>query len=110
MDSSSSAFQRTHSFSTGASESYGIQLAQNTREYLLGMAKTPKYLAPLRRVSEASSNIAQFWGERWLDARVEAVEVREGVRRHDLTCPVRHGARVVLPDQGEADTTVGSSR
>jgi len=89
---------------------YGIQLAQNTREYLLGMAKTPKYLAPLRRVSEASSNIAQFWGERWLDARVEAVEVREGVRRHDLTCPVRHGARVVLPDQGEADTTVGSSR
>lgn len=77
---------------------YGVVLAENAREYLLGMTRTPRYLAPIREVEAASAGIAAWWIERWLSNRVDSEEVLQRVSENDLTHPVRHGARVNLPD------------
>lgn len=83
---------------------YGISLAENTREYLLGLASEPRYLVPIRRVDEASSQIAQWWAERWLNNRIELAEVLHQVRSHRLIHPIQHGARVSLPAPAHLDT------
>jgi hypothetical protein len=75
-----------------------VLLAENAREYLLGMTSTPRYFAPVRDVEQASVGIAAWWIERWLSHRVDSDEVLQRAGQHDLTHPVRHGARVTLPD------------
>jgi hypothetical protein len=76
---------------------YGVLLARNARNYLLGMAARPQYLAPTRRVQHASACIATWWVERWLSGRIDSDEFLDRVRAHALTHPLQHGARVVLP-------------
>ncbi|MBI3467534.1 MAG: DUF4338 domain-containing protein [Planctomycetes bacterium] len=76
---------------------YGVQLARNTREYLLGLAKRPKHLLSHRDLCEVTEHIARWWTERWLVHRLERDDVLERVGRHTLVHPIRHGARVKLP-------------
>jgi hypothetical protein len=82
---------------------YGVQLAHNTREYLLGRAKRLRYLLPQRAPRQVTERIARWWVERWVVNRLQRDDVLERVARHRLVHPIRHGARVELPvvDEGQ---------
>lgn len=80
---------------------YGIALASNFREILLGLKSRPAYVIPARR--DASAGIVDFWRARWLSHRVESTEVIRAVSEHSLMSPVRHGARVVMPSNSRED-------
>jgi hypothetical protein len=80
---------------------YGIALASNFREILLGLKSRPEYIIPDRR--DATARIVDFWRVRWLANRVENATVIHAVREHSLASPVRHGARVVMPGSGGED-------
>ena len=86
---------------------YGIALAANFREVLLGVQSRPSYLIPDRR--DAADRIVDFWCERWLSRRIESGDVLAAVASHSLAVPIRHGARVVLPDSDESSDADGSS-
>jgi hypothetical protein len=74
---------------------YGIPLATNFRQVLLGLAERARSIVP--KTNEAAAAIAAFWGRRWLAPRAASREVRDAVRAHTLVYPVTHGARVQLP-------------
>jgi hypothetical protein len=76
---------------------YGVALARNFRDYLLGLEREPDYLLPLTNPAVASDGIAACWVERWLLGRIERDEVLRNIERHHLAYPVRHGARVPPP-------------
>jgi hypothetical protein len=76
---------------------YGVQLARNMREYLLGFVKRPQYLLALQDPHGASAQIARWWAERWLAHRIERDDVLDRISRQTLVHPIRHGARVELP-------------
>jgi hypothetical protein len=76
---------------------YGVALARNFREYLLGRASRPDYILANEEPRAATRSIARWWTSRWLGGRVERADVLEAVRSHRLIHPIRHGARVVLP-------------
>ena len=73
---------------------YGVQLAHNAGEYLLGRAKRLSYVFPQRACPDATAKIARWWSERWLVGRIEREDVLGRVARHTLVHPIRHGARV----------------
>jgi hypothetical protein len=73
---------------------YGITLIENTREFLIGLDRSPKYLIPPKDGATASRRIATYWKGRWLKRRVESEEVLAAVERHTLAYPISHGARV----------------
>lgn len=83
---------------------YGIALAANFREILLGLQSRPTYLVPNRR--DASSRIIDFWQTRWLMKRVQSEDVLRAIATHSLTAPVQHGARVSLVHAGEGRDSV----
>lgn len=74
---------------------YGIALAENFRDVLMGIDRTPRYVLPQRR--STGSAIGRFWIQRWLSRRIEQPGIIEAVARNTLTYPVQHGARVPLP-------------
>jgi hypothetical protein len=74
---------------------YGVALATNFREVLLGAALRPAYILPQSRRS--TTIIVNHWYDRWLTKRIEIPEVLADVERHQLTYPITHGARVTLP-------------
>lgn len=77
---------------------YGATLTSNTMRYLLRLDDRPNYLFSLDNVEASTSRIAQYWFERWAKPRMERREIDEKLAAHTLVRPVRHGARVVLPD------------
>lgn len=81
---------------------YGVSLVSNLRDYLLGIAKRPKYILKVGGGVGASRTIACWWMSRWVVARLQRGDVIEKIEQHTLIKPVRHGARVVMP---EADVT-----
>lgn len=76
---------------------YGVQLAHNMREYLLGLAKRLKYLLPQKSPDKVTESIAQWWLTRWVTNRIERDDVLDRLKQHALVHPIRHGARVILP-------------
>ena len=82
---------------------YVISLVRNARNFLLGIDKTPDYLAPLDDPARATRGIAQWWKDRWLRNRAMSEAVLAEVERHTLVYPIRHGARVVLTPTGQRD-------
>lgn len=76
---------------------YGVSMIRNLRDYLIGLAKKPEYIVPLRGAA-ATQNIAAWWRERWLRNRIMSDEVLEQVSCHTRVVPVTHGARV-SPDR-----------
>jgi hypothetical protein len=76
---------------------YGIPLARNFREVLLGLTDKVQYLIPLTRPEKRSAQFADFWIRRWLARRIDNDEVLSAVENHTLIYPIQHGARVSLP-------------
>ena len=77
---------------------YGVRLAVNTKEYLLGLEPKPRYLFSVDNAEQATSAIAQHWATRWLMPRLARPEAVEHLKVHTLVFPITHGARVLLPD------------
>lgn len=64
---------------------YGVWLAENGRDYLLGMTNQPRYIwEETLSPTEGTERIAAFWRARWLDARI----------RHDPALMQMEGFRV----------------
>lgn len=76
---------------------YGVQLADNAGEYLLGMEKRPRYYFPLKAPVATTQQIAEWWVRRWLLPRMMRPGTLDRVAGHQLVYPISHGARVPLP-------------
>lgn len=74
---------------------YVVPLVRNLRRYLLGFDSHADYLFDRTGSDEA---VATWWIERWLAPRITERELVTRLKRHNLTLPIRHGARVVLPE------------
>lgn len=81
---------------------YGVALASNFREFLLGHSHTPHYLIPQTHAKHRTELIADYWRQRWLLKRLSKPGVLEEVGRHTCVYPIRHGAQVELPRDQEA--------
>jgi len=73
---------------------YGIALAENFGDVLLGLSSKPRYIIPQERAKEKTAAIAAYWKARWLLNRIRNEEVMQRVTAHTLTYPITHGARV----------------
>ncbi|WP_219815087.1 MULTISPECIES: Druantia anti-phage system protein DruA [unclassified Rathayibacter] len=80
---------------------YGVRLVENLRDYSLGIDTEPRYLVDPEQV-DAPAAVAQWWFERWGHRRAGQAAVAESMRAHRLVRPLRHGARVSLPDIEDA--------
>jgi len=80
---------------------YGVSLASNFREVLLGLTSRPRYIFPQAHPQEVTRSIADFWMKRWLAGRIMNESVLERLPAHSLTHPIQHGARVALPPVAE---------
>lgn len=85
---------------------YGVPLVRNLREYLLGMDEEPTYIFDLSAPEKQTNEIVRWWTERWLSMRIESDDVLSRVEKHTLVRPVSHGARVVLPDIDDGQTSL----
>jgi hypothetical protein len=77
---------------------YGISLAENFGEVLLGLSNRPKYIIPQKHPKEQSKKIARYWIKRWLAGRSTNPEVLEQVAGHTTAYPITHGARVPVTE------------
>ena len=82
---------------------YGVPLAENFREVLLGREAKPKYWLSLKNAREHSDLLADFWRKRWLVGRITRPGILEAVNKHSLSYPITHGARVQMPEDGAGD-------
>lgn len=82
---------------------YGVALARNFRDVLLGLTNRADYVLP--DGADATKKIVDYWRDRWLAGRIRSEDVRLSVSNHVLISPVRHGARVSLP-VSEADAPI----
>jgi hypothetical protein len=73
---------------------YGIPLARNFREYLLGIDEKPAYYLPAKDPRAITTQIVHWWAERWLAPRIQKDEFLTRVAQHTLVHPIRHGARI----------------
>lgn len=76
---------------------YGVVLARNFRDVLLGVKSRPDFLLPAGAAGD--QQIVDYWRSRWLAGRIHDREVLKAVAAHVLLAPVRHGARVALPQK-----------
>src|ERR1051326_3081151 len=79
---------------------YGIPLATNYKEVLMGLSTRPSYIIPETNPTLRTSLLSFYWRKRWLLPRIERPEILERVSSHTLTYPIRHGARVPLGREG----------
>jgi hypothetical protein len=87
---------------------YGIPLASNFREILLGLETRPRYLLPQKHGQAVTNRIADFWVRRWLGQRIGHAGILEATAAHSVVHPVSHGARVVLPLVNAGDSQVAT--
>jgi hypothetical protein len=73
---------------------YGIPLAENFRDVLIGTGTSPRYILPQGRSTAPA--IGRFWIQRWLSRRIDQSGIIETVARNTLAYPVEHGARVPI--------------
>jgi hypothetical protein len=73
---------------------YGVQLARNFRDVLLGLADRPAYLLSTTQPKAATQRLATFWRRRWLAGRVSRPGILAAVAAQSLAYPVSHAARV----------------
>jgi len=83
---------------------YGVALARNFSDVLLGFEDEADYLLPSGSPQRSTQLLASYWRRRWLALRVLRPEVLESVKGHTLAYPVTHGARVPLqPSNGQRE-------
>jgi hypothetical protein len=80
---------------------YGVALARNFHEFLLGLSKSPHYLIPPTRAKHRTELIADYWRQRWLLKRLSKPGVLDEVARHTCVYPIRHGAQVEISRNGD---------
>jgi hypothetical protein len=81
---------------------YVCTLVNNPRRYLLGMDGVPEYIIPSdESPSLATESISAWWLGRWVQPRIARQEVLDRIRPVSLARPVRHPARVDLPEDEE---------
>ena len=73
---------------------YGIALAKNFSDVLLGRSHKPVFVLPQSNPRRRSELIADYWRRRWLSKRIENEKILADIEEHELTYPVTHGARV----------------
>jgi len=76
---------------------YGVNLARNVTDYVLGISKKPKYFLPRQNAEHISKKICSWWIERWVCGRIGRKDVLERIAGHTLVHPIVHGGRVELP-------------
>jgi hypothetical protein len=82
---------------------YGIPLATNFKEVLLGMEEKPQYIVRQSRPHEATEAIAAFWRRRWLSKRICRDGILEAVAGNTVDYPVRHGGLVPMqPEESDS--------
>ena len=79
---------------------YGIPLASNFRDILLGKRARPKYILP--QIPLTTDRLVSYWLTRWLRGRITRDTVLTNVACHRKSYPMAHGARVQLPADPEA--------
>lgn len=77
---------------------YGVKLASNLPEYLLGKDETPNYLFSFEDIERSSSNIADWWFERWAQKRLADETTLKKISSENFIHPIRHNAVVKLPE------------
>lgn len=79
---------------------YGVPLVENLLPYLLGIDLQPKYVFQ-KSMRDDVEAISDWWRTRWLAGRCQSDEVLNAIARHTQSRPIRHGARVQLPELEE---------
>jgi hypothetical protein len=79
---------------------YGVPLVKNLREFSLGIDQEPDYLID-PDMEDADEKVAAWWLDRWALRRAAQPAVQESMRSHRLVRPIRHGARVPLPQDDQ---------
>lgn len=82
---------------------YCIPLIRNVRDFMIGLDPKPEYLVPQDAPRAKSDAIVQWWRERWMRPRTLRPETLATLEAHTLIYPIRHGARVTLPPDGQRD-------
>ena len=78
---------------------YGVSLAENFGDVLLGLNNHPKYIIPQSGARKKTNLISQYWIKRWLANRIGNEEVLNKVAEHTLSYPITHGARVPIVEE-----------
>ena len=73
---------------------YGVDLARNTADYVIGLAATLSPLIPAK-TKDAGQEMVRWWLSRWVMARVQRDDVLVRIAEQRLTHPIRHAARVL---------------
>lgn len=83
---------------------YGIALADNFGDVLLGLAEKPQYIIPMVKPKLRSEQIGKYWIKRWLINRLNNDEVMDKVAQHTVSYPITHGARVPIEEEPMGNT------
>lgn len=83
---------------------YGVKLAKNLDRYLLGIDESPEWV--FDRAHHSAGDVSNWWAGRWGGARAAREDVRALVAREGLACPIRHRARVQLPDKDDGQAVM----
>lgn len=77
---------------------YGVALTRNFKNLLIGKDRRPQYILPRSTPKERTDQIAQYWSRRWVLRRIQRTDVIDAIEAQNLVHPIRHSARVVLPE------------
>jgi hypothetical protein len=75
---------------------YGVPLAENFRELLMGIQERPRYLIDSKYPVTQTKALTRYWTQRWLRNRITNDDVLRSVSRHTLSFPMEHGAIVTI--------------
>jgi hypothetical protein len=64
----------------------------------MGIDQRASYIIPASSAEDATTLLAEYWRQRWLDRRIESDAVLADVSTNRLTYPIVHGARIVLDE------------
>ena len=76
---------------------YGVELAAAPGDYLLRRQSRPDYLFD-PDLEDDVARITNWWRERWMVPRSQREGIVDAVAQHTLQRPVKHGARVDMPN------------
>jgi hypothetical protein len=82
---------------------YGVKLAENVDRYLLGIDAEPNWIFAWS--GQSTTEVSKWWSERWAQPRASRPDVIASLKHETLAYPIRHHARVRLPEQdsGQAE-------
>lgn len=73
---------------------YAVPLADNFREFLMGLTNEPGYFWPFENLEEEQQQIYDHWKHRWVSKRVQKEWVLENIRKFDKDEDLRLGHEI----------------